>query len=135
MSVATTGANAPLGTIEPSGPSLDNGEPAMPGFRPGRVKEYFEIEDGLDEEFDTSYGITVSIRQVIGAGIILGLGIVILNQVFTLNIMQNSSGPFNITTVTSPLGAALAILGLAIFVGGARIVMNQMGGGGGRGGL
>lgn len=122
-------------------PSTDG--PVVPGFRPGAapgaiedevLEEEVEVE-AESEEFDTSFGITVSIRQVIGAGIILGLGIVILNQVFGMDMVQNTSGPFSIDTVTSPLGAALAILGLAIFVGGARIIMNQMGGSGGRGGL
>lgn len=86
-------------------------------------------------EAHTKYNITVSIRQLIGAGIILGLGIVILNQVFSMDMVTNTSGPFSISTVTSPLGAALGIMGLALFVGGARVIMNQMGGGGGRGGL
>lgn len=90
---------------------------------------------GEDTEFDTELGITVSIRQLIGAGIILGLGVVILNEVFTMDMLQNSSGPFSVATVTDPLGAALGIMGLALFVGGARVIMNQMGGGGGQGGL
>ena len=114
-----------------------------PKRQTARVHEAPSLEDDVslesidDEEFDSSFGITASIRQVIGAGIILGLGIVILNKVFSMEMVAQSSGPFDISTVTSPLGAALGILGLAIFVGGARIIMNQMGGGagGGRGGL
>ena len=115
---------------------------APSGHQTARTHEVSSVEDDTslesidDEEFDSSFGITASIRQVIGAGIILGLGIVILNKVFSMEMVAQSSGPFDISTVTSPLGAALGILGLAIFVGGARIIMNQMGGtGGGRGGL
>jgi len=124
MSVAT-GANAL---------TANDRRTAAPTMRDVEATNEPEL-DAADEEFDTSLGITVAIRQLIGAGIILGLGIVILNQVFGMDMVQSTSGPFEIGTVTSPLGAALGIMGLALFVGGARVIMNQMGGGGGRGGL
>ena len=125
MSVAT-GATPTMG-------SATRG--TAPAARLGDEIDAQPTSPSIDDEFDTSLGITVSIRQLIGAGIILGLGIVILNQVFSMDMVSNSSGPFEIATVTDPLGAALGIMGLALFVGGARVIMNQMGGTGGRGGL
>jgi len=71
------------------------------------------------------------VRALGGAGITVALIIVVLNQVFTLDIVSNSSGPFATSTVTGPMAGALGLLALAILVGGARVVMNQMGNGGG----
>lgn len=156
MSVATeTGSS--IGTVDgfregveaPHQPEITNAhsvEVDLDDERAETIAEEAEkkAEDGVEDsdsvfeslKAEAAYHITVSIRQLIGAGIILGLGIVILNQVFTMNLVTGTSGPFAVSTVTDPLGAALAIMGLALFVGGARVIMSQMGGGnGGRGGL
>jgi hypothetical protein len=93
------------------------------------------IEDGADEvtrktvgEPDAHPYIANVVRGLGAAGITIALIIVVLNQVFTLDIVNNSSGPFDVSTVEGPLIGALGLLALALLVGGARVVMNQMGG-------
>jgi len=71
------------------------------------------------------------VRALGGAAITIALVIVVLNEVFTLNIVSNSSGPFSVDNVQGPTAGALGLLALALLVGGARVVMNQMGGNGG----
>jgi len=104
----------------------------------GTTRQPSTADTSISTEPDTTYGepdanpfIAGVVRALGGAGITIALIIVVLNQVFTLDIVNSSSGPFQISTVTGPMAGALGLLALAILVGGARIVMNQMGSGGG----
>lgn len=70
-------------------------------------------------------------RLIIGVLIMLSIGVVVLNTVFTLDIIANSTGPFAdiITTLSSVGGSALVLLvvGLLALVGNT--IMNFWGGG------
>lgn len=125
----------------PSGPemSTDSDEEPAEGdwkaenFQAGVRRGERKMERFMDA--DAKAQIAGVVRALGAAGITIALMIVILNQVFAMEMVNNTSGPFDVGTIQGPLAGALGLLGLGIFVGGARVVMRQLGGGGNNGGL
>ncbi len=87
-----------------------------------------------DRAFDNldQMGIMGAVRMIGGAMIGIAVLVVVLNEVFSLDSIANSSGPFS--DVTDQLkgtgGAALGLLVIGLLVVGANRVMGFFGGGG-----
>jgi hypothetical protein len=83
-----------------------------------------------------SYGIQIDMMGVVRAigGAMIGLAIlvVVLNEVFSLETINNSSGSFSsvITSLESTGGAALGLLVIGLLVVAANRIMGFFGGGG-----
>ena len=73
-----------------------------------------------------------TVRTIGGAMIGISVLVVVLNEVFSLDAISNSSGEFSgvIDQLTSIGGAALGLLVIGILVLGANRVMGFFGGGG-----
>lgn len=73
-----------------------------------------------------------TVRVILGAMIGLAVGIVVLNEVFSLNSVSNSSGPFSevITQIENIGGAALGLIVIGLLVAAANQIMSFFGGGG-----
>jgi len=97
-----------------------------------------ELTIGQDsgEELDSSLYSTAKImgtvRVILGAMIGLAVGIVVLNQVFSLDSVSNSSGPFAsvIDQIENVGGAALGLIVIGLLVAAANQIMSFFGGGG-----
>ncbi len=142
-------ATASIGeAFGPDGPEMREEAHAEPGetdvetsdsdwvdanWQAGTARGEQRMEEFLDA--DAKAQIAGVVRALGAAGITIALMVVILNQVFSMDMVSNTSGPFSVDTIQGPLAGALGLLGLGIFVGGARVVMRQLGGGGGNGGL
>lgn len=74
-----------------------------------------------------------AVRMIGGAMIGIAVLVVVLNEVFSLDSIANSSGPFSDVTdgLQSTGGAALSLLVIGLLVVGANRVMGFFGGGGG----
>jgi hypothetical protein len=75
-----------------------------------------------------------AIMGIGGALITAFMVIVVLSEVFSLDIISQASGPFgNLTSDFVNYGTAgMALVGIAIIVGAAAVAMNSFGGMGGR---
>jgi len=73
-----------------------------------------------------------TVRVIGGAMVGISVLVVVLNEIFTLDAINNSSGPFAdvISQLTGIGGAALGLLVIGILVLGANRVMGFFGGGG-----
>jgi len=73
-----------------------------------------------------------TVRVIGGAMIGIAVLVVVLNEVFALNSVSNSSGPFSdvITQLQNIGGAALGLIVIGLLVAGANRVMGFFGGGG-----
>ncbi|MFW5918485.1 MAG: hypothetical protein ACOCR0_03275 [Haloferacaceae archaeon] len=102
------------------------------GYREGVARGERKMEAFF--EADGQAQIAGVVRALGAAGITIALMVVILNQVFEMDMVNETDGPFDVDVIEGPLSGALGLLGLGIFVGGARVVMRQLGGGGNGGG-
>ena len=87
----------------------------------------------LENRTGFSHGNIMGTVRVIG-GAMIGIAVltVVLNEVFALNSVSESSGPFSdvITQLTNIGGAALGLIVIGLLVAGANRVMGFFGGGG-----
>jgi hypothetical protein len=76
--------------------------------------------------------IMAQIRMIGGAVILIAIVVLVVNEVLTVNAINNSSGPF--TSVIDSLNttgvAAMSLLVVGLVVAAARAIMGFMGGGG-----
>ena len=74
-----------------------------------------------------------AIRVVGGALIMLGIILVVLNEVYTLETIANSTGPFSdqITAAQNTGGSALGLLIIGLLAAAGSRIMGMFGGGGG----
>jgi len=89
--------------------------------------------DDLNRRTDLSEANIMSTVRVIGGAMIgISVLVVVLNEVFSLDAISNSSGPFSgvIDQLTGIGGAALGLLVIGILVLGANRVMGFFGSGG-----
>jgi len=86
------------------------------------------FDDATPERLDMMQTVRVLGGSMIGIAIL----VVVLNEVFSLNQISNSSGPFApvITSLETTGGAALGLLVIGLLVLGANRVMGFFGGGG-----
>jgi hypothetical protein len=92
----------------------------------GAVDE-LEAQTGLSQAM-----IMATVRAIGGAMIGISVLVVVLNEVFSLDAIANSTGEFSgvIDQLTNIGGAALGLLVIGILVLGANRVMSFFGGGG-----
>jgi hypothetical protein len=69
--------------------------------------------------------------QIVGMGISIGIGGVVLNQLSGLDIVANSTGVVDVSSIFSTAGQGLILLSIAILVGAAAVILGFFGGGGG----
>jgi hypothetical protein len=118
-------AMSPTTTEEPSGPSGPSNNQAL---RTGA-----DAVDTLAAKAGMSQASIMNTVRVIGGAMIgIAVLVVVLNQVFALDSIANSSGPFSgisdqLVTVGS---AAMGLLVIGLLVLGANRVMGFFGGGG-----
>jgi hypothetical protein len=75
--------------------------------------------------------ISAVVQKVGGAMITIALVGVVVNQVLTTSVVNNSSGPLNVVNQLGTTGqAAMGFLILALLVLAAKVIMNIMGDGG-----
>jgi hypothetical protein len=88
----------------------------------------------LDGPMMTTAPMQQMIKGIGGALITAFMVIVVLSQVYQLDIISSQNGPFaNLTSDYVTYGtAALGLIGVAIIVGAASVAMNMFGGSGGR---
>ena len=91
----------------------------------GHAKAERVIEDSPVERLDQM--MSGMINEIVGGIFAIALGIVLLNQLFEVEIIDTASGPFSETfsTVESIGGAALifAVLGMLALAGGTAVRM------------
>jgi hypothetical protein len=97
---------------------------------------FAKIGDELSGEADADgmaqAKIMGTVRVILGAMIGLAVGIVVLNEVFSLQSVSNSTGPFSevITQIENIGGAALGLIVIGLLVAAANQIMSFFGGGG-----
>lgn len=86
-----------------------------------------DVDDGMAEAMMMG-----TVRVILGAMIGLAVGIVVLNEVFSLSSVSNTSGPFGdvITQIENVGGAALGLIVIGLLVAAANQIMKFFGGGG-----
>jgi len=87
----------------------------------------------IERKTGMSHGNIMGTVRVIGGAMIgIAVLVVVLNEVFALNSVSNSSGPFSdvITQLQNIGGAALGLIVIGLLVAGANRVMGFFGGGG-----
>lgn len=91
-----------------------------------------ELETRVEDRFNVSVDLMDVVRVIGGAMIGIAVLVVVLNEVFSLDAINSSSGPFAdvITSLQSTGGAALGLLVIGLLVVGANRVMGFFGGGG-----
>jgi hypothetical protein len=90
------------------------------------------LGDSLEETFGVSVDMMGVVRVIGGTMIGIAILVVVLNEVFALDSINNSSGEFSsvIDSLESTGGAALGLLVIGLLVVGANRVMGFFGGGG-----
>jgi hypothetical protein len=90
------------------------------------------LEDGFERRFGTRVDMMGVVRVIGGSMIGIAILVVVLNEVFALDQIANSSGAFSgvIDSLKSTGGAALGLLVIGLLVVGANRVMSFFGGGG-----
>jgi hypothetical protein len=110
---------------------------AYMALRTGRTKDLVDesvaaarrgtVDDDLVEQF----------RQDVGAGMIVGMAVtigaggIVLNQMSGLDLVANSSGVVDVSSIFQTAGTALVLLSIAMIVGAAAVIMGFFGSGGG----
>lgn len=91
-----------------------------------------EAVEWLDEVAPAHLDMMQTVRVLGGSMIGIAILVVVLNEVFSLNQISNSSGPFAsvIESLQTTGGAALGLLVIGLLVLGANRVMGFFGGGG-----
>lgn len=109
------------------------------GFRTGKElgnKLFAKIGDEVTGDVDADglaqADVMGTVRVILGAMIGLAVGIVVLNEVFSLNSITNSTGPFSdvIAQIENIGGAALGLIVIGLLVAAANQIMSFFGGGG-----
>lgn len=90
------------------------------------------LEKNIEQRFERNMDIMGTVRLVGGAMIGIAVLVVVLNEVFSLEQIANSSGSFTdvIDSLKTTGGAALSLLVIGLLVAGANRVMGFFGGGG-----
>jgi hypothetical protein len=90
------------------------------------------LEASVEERFGVSVDLMDVVRVIGGAMIGIAVLVVVLNEVFGLSSISNSTGPFSdvIASLETTGGAALGLLVIGLLVVGANRVMGFFGGGG-----
>lgn len=91
-----------------------------------------ELEASVEETFGVSVDMMGVVRAIGGAMIGLAILVVVLNEVFSLETINNSTGAFSgvIDSLKSTGGAALGLLVIGLLVVAANRIMGFFGGGG-----
>jgi len=91
-----------------------------------------ELSGDVDADGMAQAKVMGTVRVILGAMIGLAVGIVVLNEVFSLNSIADSSGPFSdvITQIENIGGAALGLIVIGLLVAAANQIMSFFGGGG-----
>jgi hypothetical protein len=94
------------------------------------IKTGAETVNRLDSK--TSVDMMDAVRLIGGAMIGIAVLVVVLNEVFSLESISNTSGPFGdvIQSLQNTGGAALGLLVIGLLVVGANRIMSFFGGGG-----
>jgi len=111
--------------------SVDNGG-ALADLAPsGMVGQAELLEDEQHAEMATA-SIMQQVRLIAGAMIGISVLVIVLNEVFSLQSISNSTGPFSgvIDSLESTGGAALGLLVVGLLVVSANAVMSFFGRGG-----
>jgi hypothetical protein len=105
-----------------------------------KTKFSFELDararqEGYDDYHDamSQMGLTQAVRLVGGAVITIALVVIVVNEVLTINAINNSSGPFSgvIDSLNTTGVAAMTLLVVGLVVVAGRVIMGFMGGGDG----
>lgn len=101
-----------------------------PDVEMGRQIGNAKLND-FEEEW-TQASIMNQVRLIAGAMIGISVLVIVLNEVFSLNAISNSSGPFSdvITSLKNTGGAALGLLVVGLLIVAANAVMSFFGRGG-----
>ena len=96
-----------------------------------RATETEAYKDGY--QMGSKMSVMGAIRVIGGALIMLGVILVVLNEVYTLDTIANSTGPFadQITAAQNTGGSALGLLIIGLLAAAGARVMGMFGGGGG----
>jgi len=86
----------------------------------------------MADSYESEAAMMDAVRMIGGTMIGLAVLVVVLNQVFGLDSINNSSGAFSgvISSLKNTGGAALGLLVIGLLVVGANYVMGFFGGGG-----
>jgi hypothetical protein len=86
----------------------------------------------IDSDDMATARVMATVRVILGAMIGLAVGIVVLNEVFSLNSVAESSGPFSevISQIENIGGAALGLIVIGLLVAAANQIMSFFGGSG-----
>lgn len=128
MAVKTTTASASGFRPEASSSETANHQQTIQeGFNATR-----QLEDAVEERFDVRLNMMGVVRVIGGSMIGIAILVVVLNEVFALDQISNSTGAFSgvIDSLKSTGGAALGLLVIGLLVVGANRVMSFFGGGG-----
>lgn len=84
-------------------------------------------------ELGSKMSVMGAIRVIGGALIMLGVILVVLNEVYTLDTIANSTGPFadQISSAQNTGGSALGLLIIGLLAAAGSRIMGMFGGGGG----
>ena len=126
----------PGASPEPSGSGM--GSTALTGtarlVSVGRRFVSGDTRGALDmaDAYESEAAMMEAVRMIGGTMIGLAVLVVVLNQVFSLDSINNSTGAFSgvISSLKSTGGAALGLLVIGLLVVGANYVMSFFGGGG-----
>lgn len=101
------------------------------GFTHSAIRTGHDSVARLDERTER-LDMMQTVRVIGGAMIGIAILVVVLNEVFSLDSINNSTGSFSgvIDSLESTGGAALGLLVIGLLVLGANRVMNFFGGGG-----
>jgi len=110
----------------------DSNDGALASFAPsGTVGQAELLQDEQTAEMATA-NIMQQVRLIAGAMIGISVLVIVLNEVFSLSQVSNSTGPFSgvIDSLQSTGGAALGLLVVGLLVVAANAVMSFFGRGG-----
>jgi hypothetical protein len=125
-------------TVQPStslpAPEEKQDEPTLQSAaeRDSALEAGAEAVEWLEDATPDRLDMMGTVRVLGGAMIGIAILVVVLNEVFSLNQISNSSGPFSsvIESLQTTGGAALGLLVIGLLVMGANRVMGFFGGGG-----
>jgi hypothetical protein len=127
---ATTGS-------EPSGPGSDMSDRGLlTRIMMMLVTGAHMLNPNSNARVGTEHAKLLAAHQSAGAGMIVGMGIaigaggIVLNEMAGLDIVNNSSGVVDVSSIFSTAGNALVLLSIAMIVGAAAVIMGFFGNGG-----
>jgi len=105
---------------------------ALADFAPSSIVGQASLLKNEQNADMAAAGIMAQVRLIAGAMIGISVLVIVLNEVFSLNSVNNSSGPFSgvIDSLKSTGGAALGLLVVGLLVVAANSIMGMFGRGG-----